>query len=276
MTAPIDLSLPESVPDDRYRRRIGLILGALLGFTYGLVSLVGNRLMLPGIPLYQPPLGAFGDTLMFTAIGAVLGFLVAWPRSGVKGVFLMAAAAALGFVLLSIATGQNQGQTLAFQVVAAISLSLPIWGLFVPIFAALRWVIGQEEEAHRDGRAWRGRVLAPLVLVLIVGLVAYSAVYPPRGRDALKAAQAMLSEAAATRTTPEALAQVPGFAENNGAPYQLSWEGSDIARFRIPRPSRNFDLHSAVIARYPSGWNLVCVYITAEEPPVCRGFDALP
>ena len=272
----IDLSLPESQPDDRYRRRIGLLIGALLGLTYAVVSQLANTLLLPKIPLYQPPFGALGNTLMFVVAGGLLGLLVAWPRSGIKGVFLMAAVAALGFVLVSLVTGDNQGQTLAFQVVAAVSLALPIWGLFVPVFAALRWVIGQEEEAHRDGRAWRGRVIAPLALIVLIALVAYTSVYPPRARAALNAAHEMLSEAAASGSTPEALALATGFAENNGAPYTLSWEGSDVARFRIPRPSRNFDLHSAVIARYPSGWSLVCIYITADEPPVCRGFNALP
>jgi hypothetical protein len=275
MTA-FDLSLPDSIPDDRYRRRIGLLLGALLGLTYGLFAQVGNRLLVPGIPLYQPPLGAFGNTLLFAASGALMGLLVAWPRSGIKGVFLMAAAAAVGIVLFSLFTAGSMAPSFAMGLLAAVSLSLPFWGLLVPVFAAVRWVIGHQEEAHRDGQSWRGRIVGPLALIVVVALVGYTSVYPSRGRAALQAGHAMLSEAARTGSTPAALANIPAFAANNGSPYQFSWEGGDIGKYRIPRPSRNFDLHSAVIARYAGGWNLVCIYIAADEPPLCRGFDALP
>ncbi len=103
-----------------------------------------------------------------------------------------------------------------------------------------------------------------------------TALDPPRGRDLLRRTDAMLEAARATRDTPPALGPVEQFAAHRDEPYRLSWEGSDIERFRIPRPGRNFDQHSAVIARFASGWSLVCVYITPEEPPLCRGFDVLP
>ena len=271
-----DLSLPDSAPDDRYRRRIGLALGALLGLTYGLISQLGNRLLIPNVPLYQPPFGALANTVMFTIGGALLGVLVAWPRSGIKGVFLMATAGALAIVLLSLATAEGLSQSFAVQLIAAISLTLPFWGMLVPIFAALRWVIGHQEEAHRDGQSWRGRVLGPAALVAVMALVGYASVYPEAGRQTLQTAHAMLSGAARTAVTPEALANVSAFAVNNGTPYQLSWDANDLLKYRIPRPNRNFDFHSAVIARYESGWNLVCIYIALDEPPLCRGFDVLP
>ncbi len=271
-----DLSLPDSVPDDRYRRRIGFLLGAALGLAYGLFSQIGNRLLVPGVPLYQPPLGGWLNTLVFVVGGGLLGLLVAWPRSGIKGVFLMAAGGAAGIVLLSLATAEGLSNSFALHLVSAVTLALPFWGMLVPIFAAVRWVIGHQEEAHRDGQSWRGRLLWPAVLIALVALVGYTSVYPPRGRETLRAMDAMLSQAARTGSTPAALAQVQAFPAHLAEPYQLTWEGVDINRYRIPRPSVNFDFHSAAIARYSSGWNLVCIYIALDQPPLCRGFDALP
>jgi len=275
MTA-INLSLPDSIPDDRYRRRIGALLGGALGLTYGLVSQVGNTLAVLGVPLYQAPFGAAANVVFFTLTGAVLGLLVAWPRSGLKGVFLMAAASAAGIVLLSVLTSATLSENFAVSVVAALSLALPFWGLFVPVFAALRWVIDHQEEAHRDGQPWRGRLLGPLALIAVVGLVAYGSLYPQQGRDTLQAANALLAGAAQSGVTSTALADIPEFAARISAPYQLAWEGQDIDKYRIPRPGRAFDRHSAVVARYPDGWSLVCIYITLDEPPLCRGFDVLP
>ena len=40
-----------------YRRLTGLLFGAGLGLMFGLTSQLTNRILLPGIPLYQPPLG---------------------------------------------------------------------------------------------------------------------------------------------------------------------------------------------------------------------------
>ncbi|MCU0509007.1 MAG: hypothetical protein MUC34_11535 [Anaerolineae bacterium] len=275
MTA-FDLSLPDSEPDDRYRRRIGLLIGGALGLAYGVFSQLGNRLLAPGVPLYQPPLGAWLNTLVFTLGGAALGLLVAWPRSGMKGVFLMAAAGAAGIVLLSLATARGLSESFALRLVSAITLALPFWGMLVPIFAAVRWVIGHQEEAHRDGQNWRGRLLWPGVLIALVAVVGYTSIYPARGRETLRVANAMLSEAVASGATPDALAQVDGFEDHLREPYRLAWEGTNISRYRIARPSENFDFHSAVVARYSSGWNLVCIYVAEDKPPLCRGFNALP
>lgn len=275
MTA-INLFLPDSIPDDRYRRRIGALLGGALGLIYGLVSQVGNTLAVPGVPLYQAPFGTAANVILFALAGAALGLLVAWPRSGLKGVLLMAAASAAGIILLSVLTSTTLSENFAISVVAVVSLALPFWGLFVPVFAALRWVIDHQEEAHRDGQPWHGRVLGPLALIVVVGMAAYGSLYPSAGRETLQAANAMLAGAAQSGVAPPALAEAPEFAARIRAPYQLSWEGQDIDKYRIPRPGRAFDRHSAVVARYPDGWHLVCIYITLDEPPLCRGFDVLP
>ena len=148
--------------------------------------------------------------------------------------------------------------------------------MLVPILGALRWVIDRQEEAQRDRRPLWSRVPGALALLLVVGLVGLTTLYPARGRDLLRQMHATLVAAQTTRNIPPALAQVDQFAAHLDDSFQLSWEPRSIERFRIPRPGRNFDMHSAVIARSATGWSLVCVYITAEEPPLCRGFDVLP
>ena len=66
----------------------------MFGFGYALVSQLINRLALPGIPLYQPPLGPVGNIVLGLLAGAGLGLLCAWPASAAKGILLGGAAAA--------------------------------------------------------------------------------------------------------------------------------------------------------------------------------------
>lgn len=265
-----------SVPNNRYRRMAGLVFGALVGLVFGLVSQLGDPLALPGVPLFRPPFGLPGNIVMYTFGAAFLGVLVAWPMSGIKGTFLVAAGSAAAIIVASLLAARDLSGKWLVQTIAGIALALPFWGMLVPILGVLRWVIDRQEEAQRDRRPLWSRVPGALALLLAVGLVGLTTLYPARGRDLLRQMHATLVAAQTTGDIPPALAPVEQFAAHLDGTFRLSWEGQSIERFRIPRPGRNFNMHSAVIARYTAGWNLVCVYITAEEPPLCRGFDVLP
>ena len=66
------------------------------------------------------------------------------------------------------------------------------------------------------------------------------------------------------------------FLEKGQGAYELAWERQRIERYRIPRPAKNFDYHSVVVARFRNGWNLVCLYVAPDIAPLCRGFEELP
>ena len=71
-----------------HRRRTGLIIGLVLGTGYALTVNVINRLALPGIPLYTPPPGPFGLTVITALMFGVLGLLAAWTEESLPGVLL--------------------------------------------------------------------------------------------------------------------------------------------------------------------------------------------
>ena len=75
----------------KYRRLTGLLFGAGLGLMFGVTSQLTNRILLPGIPLYQPPLGPLGNILASVLAGALLGVLCAWPQSSINGTFIASA-----------------------------------------------------------------------------------------------------------------------------------------------------------------------------------------
>jgi cbb3-type cytochrome oxidase subunit 3 len=270
-------------PDDRYRRLAGLWLGALLGLVYGMASQFLNRALLPGVPLHQPPFGAAGNILMIAAAGALLGLIAAWPNSSLLGISLASGVSALAILVsgfLSAPADATAGSPLGLAFIAAF-LFLPFWALLAPLIAALRWGVNHQEEAHRDRLPIRARLGTLVILVLLVALAGTFYLYRSGRRTVLANANALLAAAQAAPSPdawPAALRApaVGPLADHLDQRYELSWEREGIARYRIPRPAANFDNHSAVIARFADGWNLVCIYIAPEEPPICRGFDKLP
>ena len=94
----------------KYRRLTGLLFGAALGLMFGLTSQLTNRILLPGIPLYQPPLGPLGNILAMLLAGALLGAICAWPESSINGTFIASAVSAAIILLGNFALASDEPQ----------------------------------------------------------------------------------------------------------------------------------------------------------------------
>ena len=265
----------------KYRRLTGLLFGAGLGLTYGITSQLINRILLPGIPLYQPPLGPIGNILAMLLAGALLGAICAWPQSSINGTFIASAFAAAVILVGNAVLAEPGRSTLGMRLITSIVLILPFWALLAILIAALRWGVNKLVDAHADHLPLRARVTVPAVLLLIVGLVGAVPTYRGEARTLLAHTHALLREgqaAASVEALPASL-RVPAagpFFEAGRVPYTLSWQQQGIEKYRIARPIENFDNHSVVVARFKNDWNLVCLYITPERPPLCQAFEELP
>ena len=266
--------------DNAYRRRVGCLLGLGLALAFGLVATNVNRLALPGVPLYQPPLGPWGNLVLLAAAGATLGLLSAWPENGVLGTFASASLGALLLVAFNMLAAQSRGDRLWVFIVGNAFLLLPLAALCVPLLGLVRWCAGKQDEARQLRLpAWR-RLLGPLALFLVAGACGAFALYHADTRVALARLDGSLAQAqaAADRSALPAFLQgedVGGFLEHARGRYTLQHEGNNLDRFRIPRPSLNFDDQQAIIARFEAGWSLVCVYPTPDTDPLCKGFAGL-
>ena len=67
-------------------------------------------------------------------------------------------------------------------------------------------------------------------------------------------------------------AEVENFAGQARGPYTLEWTRTNLNRFRIPLPGRNFDSHAVVVARLANGWQVACLFVTPTEPPECKSY----
>lgn len=260
---------------ERQRRRTGILLGAALGLSYGLMSQFVNRLALPGVPLYQPPLGPLGNSVLNALAGAALGFLTSQPRSAAIGIFLGSAASAAAIMLNALLRLEGL-LNLSSAVITGLVLSAPIAWFTVPVTALLRWAVERRVEALRDQASLLTRLRAPIALALVMAALAAFELLPGPARDQLSRTHALLqSGLAVTRNNATAL---PGplrgpwmgeFPPTGSRSYTLEWTQTDLDRFIELRPPSSYDQHAAVIAHFTHNATVVCLYPTPGSEPNC-------
>jgi hypothetical protein len=197
--------------DAAHRRLLGPVLGAVLGLAFGLVSQYGNVVLVPGVPIYQPPFGAAGNLLLCVAVGAVLGLVTAWPKNAIIGVIAGCAASGL-LVEIAIMLTEQDALDVSKATVTLFTF-LPIAAMLALPVGIVRWALNKQEEARREGApTWR-RIPRPLLLVLIAAASGALLLYPARGRIVLPRMNAIVraglnaadrSALPATRSRPKA------------------------------------------------------------------------
>jgi hypothetical protein len=263
----------------RYRRLIGILLGTGIGLIYGLVSQAINCIVLPGIPLYHPPLGPVGNIGLCVFVGASLGLVNAWLPDAVASTFLGSATGALMITISSLLTGGLDLDVISAKAAMTALIFLPIAAVLVPLLALHRWATNKEIEAQVDQIPAQRRVLVPLALLILAGSIGAFFLYPARARTVISRTNAMLQAGITTSDasglpSPLQSDRVGGFLEKAQGSYTLEWDNADINRFAIPhRMADRPGEESVVIARFENGWMLVCLFPTAEAEPSCKEFD---
>lgn len=256
---------------DRYRRLVGTGLGAILGLVYVLVSQGINIVFLPDVPLFQPPVGLWGNVALGALWGGLLGLICAWPYSTAIGVTL----ASLASVTVTIVRGlAGLDESLGRLVIIALVLAIPAAILMVPAMMALRWAINGLVDLRSRPTSSRERWRGPLILLALVAVVAAFSLYNTKARALLVRTNDTLQAGLAAAST----ADLPGelqalrngsFLASASDAYTLEWTETDLDRFIDLRPSSNYNDHSAVLVRFANGQSLVCLYPTVDTRPNC-------
>ena len=166
---------------ERKRRWHGLILGLISGLLFGLLSQGVNYLPLSGISLYQPPLGPLGNTLMFTAIGGILGAITCWAGGSVYGVVIGSLVAGLMLIASALLT-TNLNRNLGPKVAGLIGFYMPFAASVVPLLSLLRIAVNQQRDYYEYRLLSWKRLRLPLFLGLIMVALGMAFLFPPEGQ----------------------------------------------------------------------------------------------
>ncbi len=270
------------MPYPTHRRLFGLLLGALTGLAFGLVSQNINYLFMPGVPVHRPPFGPVWNILLGVLVGALLGLITAWNSVNVKGVLLGSLSAALFVAVSTFFGGTTSMEALATRVIGLLIIFVPTTALLSVALIIFRWITDREEDAYRETIHWKPparlpRIALPALYVLAAAILGLSAMYndlaravTPRMMQLIEAAQMAQS----AEQLPEALRveRVRYAFENVGAAFTLQWDKDDRNQFAIARPNTSPFDQSTVIARFENGYILACMYPSKTHEPRCVDF----
>lgn len=267
--------------ENAFRRWFGLSLGLALGLAYGAVSQGINHAVLPGIPFWQPPLGPVGNTLLSSAVGALLGLVAAWPERSWLGMLASAATGAILVLVVVMLTGDRAAEVLPAKTAVSACIFGPVAAMLTPLVVLLRWASNWQVIARLDRLPLWRRAGLPLLLILVAAGLGMLSLLPARARPVVLEMNAIVQAAQqapdrASLPAPYQAIGADGYPEQVRGPYTLDYEEMELNRFAIPRPlDSEFD-QKAVLARLPGGTAFVCIFVPGEEVPRCMYYPRWP
>ncbi len=263
------------------RRISGLVFGSLMGLSYGLASQVINQVILPGVPLYQPPPGRFAAILLATLGGGLLGLLACWPQEAITGVINSGLAGALVATL----QGLERSGTAEFanRLIVMVITFLPRALLFIPIGGFARWAGSLWlEPSSRTLTKWQSRG-ASAAIVVGAGVLGMLNMYSGEVRQALTSMNILiqsgmdtLQTASSPQALPAPLLEVEDFVKKANGAYVLDWN-PDTDQLPAARPPASYmDRVALIEARFETGFHFGCVFYPRGSTPICRAMPALP
>lgn len=260
---------------NHYRRVAGVVIGAGLGLVYGVVSQSINPIAFPTLPFYQPPHGSVVNAMLCFIGGALVGLVSAWPQESVFGIFVASVASAVVIGGTTLATARIDWNSGPGVVLSVLILLLPITAMVVPIVASLRWATNKQEDSYRAGYWTWSRVLAPLLLLIVTGGLAATALYPPEARPALERVNALVQAGQAAsdiHALPESFKSeaMAGFLDNAKGAYTLEWNRRFDRYGSVMLPGVDPREQSVVVVHMQNGWIFACLFASFDAEPVCK------
>lgn len=257
---------------DQKRRIYGIIIGLAFGVPYSLISQFINVWALPGIPLYELPIGRAVSVVLTSLFMGLIGLIVAWDEESFWGLFGSGLLAVFASSLIAFV---NSGES---QMVTSFFLSLftflPRLIFYLPLGLFFRWLLGILDTTGRVTSSGLSRLLKVTFSILIVAVIGgrFSQISPD-AKNALKDMNALLLEGmsavASGEDVPEALIPVDGFAQYATGDYTLEWS-SDVDRLPVTRPMVGFGVtESLIIVRFENNYIFGCAFTPPINIPKC-------
>ncbi len=258
--------------NDKNRRIYGFIIGIAFGLPFSLVSQFINVLMLPGVPLFDLPIGRALSVILSTLALSALGVIVAWDEESFFGLiggalFLVV----LGSVQAYINSGSSQAVTSFFLFLFTF---LPRLIIYLPLAFLFRWALNNLDNSVRGYQRRMRHPLLVIVVILILAVIGGRfSILVPEARQALQDGNALVLEGMSARDhgedLPKPLIAVEGFSTYAKGSYTLEWSG-DVDILPVTRPIADFGVtESLILIHFENDYLFGCAYTPPSSEPKC-------
>ncbi len=256
--------------NDQSRRMYGFSLGIAFGLPYALISQYINVWMLPGIPLFELPIGRVASVILTALVMGMTGLIVGWSEESFWGLiggslFLVLASSMHAY----INSGSSRAVTFFFLFLFTF---LPRLIIYLPLAIAFRWMLGVVEgNAQGSGLV---RLLKVIVVVFTLAIIGGRfSMLVPEAREALEDMNTLVLEGMSAAENkddlPPALIPVDGFPAYARGSYTLEWS-SDMDRLPVTRSVAGYGItESLILIRFESGYQFGCVFTPPSHVPKC-------
>jgi len=255
------------------QRRLGLILGLMIGFGFSVSSSLINSFILPEIPFSAPWPGTFWLIVLSIAMFGVLGLLAAWTEDSLPGVFM---SALIGTLISSIWILVTESSNRTGVFVILFFIFIPRVFFYLPFSVLVRWLISKIQYRPYGKDVAPARRLLPVLIsfVVVVFIGTLNRVTEEEQKSLLKMQEIIrVGQAVTSRDElPIALQDVNGFIENGKGKYTFSL-GSNPDVLPVQRPFVGYgEPEPFVIIRYENGFRFGCVFSPPYVVPACIDF----
>ncbi len=257
---------------DRRRRIYGFIIGLAFGLPYVIASEFINLWMLPGIPLFELPLGHVTTVVLTSIFMGVLGLIVVWSEESIWGILSGAFFIVLmGSIQAYINSGLTQGVNAFFLFLFTF---LPRIVIYLPLAFFFRWAVNNFDQSSPDlVRGPAHAVTVTIALLFFVGSGGWFSMLIPEARLALQDANALVLEGMTAlengEDLPEPFILLDGFPIYAKGHYTLEWS-SDVDSLSVGKSSTPVGVtESLIIVRFENTYQFGCVYTSPSHIPKC-------
>ena len=256
--------------NDQSRRMYGFFLGIAFGLPYALISQYINVWMLPGIPLFELPIGRVASVILTALAMGMTGLIVGWSEESFWGLmgsslFLVLASSMQAYL------NSGSSQTVTFFFLSLFTF-LPRLIIYLPLAIAFRWMLGVLEGNARDSGLVRLLKVSVVILVLAIIGGRFSMLVP-EAREALEDMNTLVLEGMSAAENkddlPSALIPVDGFPTYATGSYTLEWS-SDVDGLPVTRSVAGYGItESLILIRFESGYQFGCAFTPPSHVPKC-------
>ena len=254
--------------------KLGALIGASMGFLYGISSQIPNLIILGDINLYSKPFGPFVNLLVFALAGAVLGVITIWPRKDAYGIVFGGLSGTLIVTLSTYINGLRIINSAASSATRSFFIFLLVLVSFGILAIMLRWSVGKLESDYFKAKTFtKDRFIPLLVTFLTITFVGGFSMHSAEVRSRLRFVDAYIKQGSFERidnALPLAFQGSEGLIININVSYSL--EPSDnLALFVGERPSGIPESRMSIVrVHFENGFILTCLTIEDFNRVICE------